>query len=117
MSSRELQIQCPKFASFGADGVEYPVDGKLMVARRALSLQVKEDAEAKENTKPQEFTLHTQQRAVKRAMFNYSVATKLYLEQVQRKRVEKLQKINLTINGSERAKFPYGEQQLLELHF
>ncbi|GAY53245.1 TPX2 domain-containing protein [Citrus sinensis] len=48
---------------------------------------------AKENTKPQEFTLHTQQRAVKRAMFNYSVATKLYLEQVQRKRVEKLQKM------------------------
>ena len=27
------------------DGVEYPVDGKLMVARRALNMQVKEDAE------------------------------------------------------------------------
>ncbi|KAH9744221.1 hypothetical protein KPL70_003601 [Citrus sinensis] len=27
------------------DGVEYPVDGKLMVARRALNTQVKEDAE------------------------------------------------------------------------
>ncbi|KAK9180780.1 hypothetical protein WN944_023915 [Citrus x changshan-huyou] len=47
---------------------------------------------AKENTKPQEFTLHTQQRAVKRAMFNYSVATKLYLQELQKKRVEKLQK-------------------------
>ncbi|XP_052289980.1 uncharacterized protein LOC102615211 [Citrus sinensis] len=48
---------------------------------------------AKENTKPQEFTLHTQQRAVKRAMFNYSVATKLYLQELQKKRVEKLQKM------------------------
>ncbi|KAH9686162.1 Endonuclease [Citrus sinensis] len=27
------------------DGVEYPVDGKLMVARHALNMQVKEDAE------------------------------------------------------------------------
>ncbi|KAH9801845.1 hypothetical protein KPL71_001176 [Citrus sinensis] len=27
------------------DGVEYPIDGKLMVARRALNMQVKEDAE------------------------------------------------------------------------
>ncbi|KAH9657954.1 hypothetical protein KPL70_023288 [Citrus sinensis] len=27
------------------DGVEYPVDGKLMVARRALNMQVKENAE------------------------------------------------------------------------
>ncbi|KAH9698008.1 hypothetical protein KPL71_023835 [Citrus sinensis] len=27
------------------DGVEYPVDGKLMVARRALNMQVKEDVE------------------------------------------------------------------------
>ncbi|KAH9658278.1 hypothetical protein KPL70_023423 [Citrus sinensis] len=29
------------------DGVEYPVDGKLMVVRHALNVQVKEDAEAK----------------------------------------------------------------------
>ncbi|KAJ4706847.1 TPX2 family protein [Melia azedarach] len=48
---------------------------------------------AKENTKPQQFTLHTQQRAAKRALFNYSVATKLYLEELQRKRIEKLQKM------------------------
>ncbi|KAH7557014.1 hypothetical protein ACOSQ2_026618 [Xanthoceras sorbifolium] len=48
---------------------------------------------SKENTKPQEFTLHTQQRAVKRAMFNYSVATKEYLEEIQKKRIEKLQKM------------------------
>ena len=27
------------------DGVEYPVDGKLIVARRALNMQVKEYAE------------------------------------------------------------------------
>ncbi|XP_044504342.1 protein TPX2 [Mangifera indica] len=50
-------------------------------------------ASAKDNTKPLEFTLHTQQRAVKRAMFNYSVATKLYLMEIHKKRVEKLQKM------------------------
>ncbi|KAK3204254.1 hypothetical protein Dsin_018300 [Dipteronia sinensis] len=48
---------------------------------------------SKENTKPQEFRLHTQQRAAKRAMFNYSVATKLYLEEIQKKRIDKLQKM------------------------
>ncbi|KAJ8763108.1 hypothetical protein K2173_023313 [Erythroxylum novogranatense] len=48
---------------------------------------------AKENTKPQEFKLHTEQRALKRAMFNYSVATKLYLMELQKKQVEKLEKM------------------------
>ncbi|XP_015580432.1 protein TPX2 isoform X2 [Ricinus communis] len=48
---------------------------------------------AKENTKPQEFKLHTSQRAYKRAMFNYSVATKLYLNELQKKQIEKIQKI------------------------
>ncbi|MBA0736247.1 hypothetical protein Gogos_009814, partial [Gossypium gossypioides] len=48
---------------------------------------------AKENTKPQEFNLHTGQRAVKRAMFNYSVATKFYLLEIQKKQVEKVQKM------------------------
>ncbi|GLT28756.1 hypothetical protein SLA2020_036640 [Shorea laevis] len=50
-------------------------------------------APAKENTKPLDFKLHTEQRAVKRAMFNYSVATKLYLMNLQKKQVEKLQKM------------------------
>ena len=36
-------------------------------------LQVFQKPPLKENTKPVEFKLHTQQRAVKRAMFNYSV--------------------------------------------
>ncbi|XP_012473432.1 microtubule-destabilizing protein 60 [Gossypium raimondii] len=48
---------------------------------------------AKENTKPQEFKLHTGQRAVKRAMFNYSLATKFYLLEIQKKQVEKVQKM------------------------
>ncbi|KAL3719570.1 hypothetical protein ACJRO7_004527 [Eucalyptus globulus] len=48
---------------------------------------------AKENTKPVDFKLHTQQRAAKRAMFNYSVATKLYLMEQQKKYEEKLQKM------------------------
>ncbi|XP_038719921.1 protein TPX2-like [Tripterygium wilfordii] len=50
-------------------------------------------AAAKENTKPQEFRLHTGQRALRRAMFNYSVATKIYMTQLQKKQVEKLHKI------------------------
>ncbi|KAK9015352.1 hypothetical protein V6N11_006463 [Hibiscus sabdariffa] len=48
---------------------------------------------AKENTRQQEFKLHTGQRAVKRAMFNYSVATKFYLSEIQKRQVEKVQKM------------------------
>ncbi|EXB86779.1 hypothetical protein L484_007804 [Morus notabilis] len=48
---------------------------------------------AKENTKPQEIKLHTQQRAIKRAIFNYEVATKLYLIEQQKKQEERLQKL------------------------
>ncbi|XP_027336843.1 protein TPX2 isoform X3 [Abrus precatorius] len=47
----------------------------------------------KENTKPQEFKLHTQERAVKRAMFNYAVTTKFYIMELQKKQEEKLQKM------------------------
>ncbi|KAL3527417.1 hypothetical protein ACH5RR_012073 [Cinchona calisaya] len=47
----------------------------------------------KENTKPQDFKLHTQERAVKRAVFNYTVATKIYIEERQKRQLEKLQKI------------------------
>ncbi|KAK6932339.1 TPX2, C-terminal [Dillenia turbinata] len=47
----------------------------------------------KENTKPQEIKLHTQERAAKRALFNHSVATKLYLIERQRKLEDKIQKI------------------------
>ncbi|KAK4274996.1 hypothetical protein QN277_018144 [Acacia crassicarpa] len=47
----------------------------------------------KDNTKPQEFKLHTQERAVKRAMFNYAVTTKFYLMEIQKKREEKLLKM------------------------
>ncbi|KAH1196779.1 Protein TPX2 [Glycine max] len=47
----------------------------------------------RENTKPQEFKLHTQERAVKRAMFNYAVTTKFYIMELQKKQEEKLQKL------------------------
>ncbi|ESW35347.1 hypothetical protein PHAVU_001G227700 [Phaseolus vulgaris] len=47
----------------------------------------------KENTKPQEFKLHTQERAVKRAMFNYAVTTKFYIMELQKKQEERLQKL------------------------
>ncbi|KAI4299647.1 hypothetical protein L6164_033083 [Bauhinia variegata] len=47
----------------------------------------------KEKTKPQEFKLHTQERAVKRTMFNYAVNTKLYIMELQKKREEMLLKM------------------------
>ncbi|XP_061337114.1 microtubule-destabilizing protein 60 [Gastrolobium bilobum] len=47
----------------------------------------------KENTKPQEFKLHTQERAVRRAMFNYAVTTKFYLMELQKKQEERLLKM------------------------
>ncbi|MED6143274.1 Cytochrome c oxidase assembly protein cox11, mitochondrial, variant 2 [Stylosanthes scabra] len=57
------------------------------------SSQSRKSSPPKENTKPQEFKLHTQERAVKRAMFNYAVTTKLYLMEIQKRQVEKLQKM------------------------
>ncbi|KAK9950784.1 hypothetical protein M0R45_006253 [Rubus argutus] len=47
----------------------------------------------KENTKPQEVKLHTQQRATKRAMFNYMVAAKLSILEQRRKQEEMLDKM------------------------
>ncbi|XP_075510436.1 microtubule-destabilizing protein 60-like [Primulina tabacum] len=46
----------------------------------------------KESTKPVEFRLHTQQRAVHRSIFNSSVAIKLCIMERQKKQVEKLLK-------------------------
>ncbi|XP_073151634.1 microtubule-destabilizing protein 60-like isoform X2 [Henckelia pumila] len=46
----------------------------------------------KEGTKPMEFRLHTQQRAVHRSIFDSSVAIKLYINERQKKQVEKLLK-------------------------
>ncbi|XP_009775041.1 microtubule-destabilizing protein 60-like [Nicotiana tabacum] len=48
---------------------------------------------AKDNTRPVEIKLHTQQRARRRALFNYSVATKFYFIEQQKKTVEKVQKM------------------------
>ncbi|CAI9110297.1 OLC1v1010296C1 [Oldenlandia corymbosa var. corymbosa] len=46
----------------------------------------------KENTKPVDFKLHTQERAVRRALFDYTVATKIYIMERQKRQVEKLLK-------------------------
>ncbi|TYK28243.1 protein TPX2 [Cucumis melo var. makuwa] len=70
------------------DGVRDRVLEKVERAR------VPQKAPVKENTKkPQDFKLHTQERAVKRAMFNYSIATKLYVTELQKKVEEKLHKM------------------------
>ncbi|KAL5574345.1 hypothetical protein UlMin_023942 [Ulmus minor] len=57
--------------------------------------KTKSKACTKESTsrKPQEIKLHTQQRAIKRAIFNYEVATKLYIIEQQRKQQEMIQKL------------------------
>ncbi|KAK9177742.1 hypothetical protein WN943_026931 [Citrus x changshan-huyou] len=80
------------------EGVEAEdeVVSMFSLSKLVHNLQVRgvpQQMEWQKKTQPQEFTLHTQQRAVKRAMFNYSVATKLYLQELQKKRVEKLQKM------------------------
>ncbi|KAJ6421226.1 hypothetical protein OIU84_028577 [Salix udensis] len=46
-----------------------------------------------DKSKPQEFKLHTGQRALKRAMFNYSVATKIYMNEQQKRQIERIEKI------------------------
>ncbi|XP_020552004.1 protein TPX2 isoform X2 [Sesamum indicum] len=48
---------------------------------------------AKENTKPSEFRLHTQQRAAQRAIFNHSVAIKSCVMEHHKKQVEKVLKV------------------------
>ncbi|CAG7906750.1 unnamed protein product [Brassica rapa] len=50
-------------------------------------------APAKENKKPLEFKLHSGERAMKRAMFNYTVATNYYITKLQKKQEERLQKM------------------------
>ncbi|XP_023541870.1 protein TPX2-like [Cucurbita pepo subsp. pepo] len=47
----------------------------------------------KENTRSRDFKLHTQERAIQRAIFNYSVARKLLVMEEQKKQEEKLKKI------------------------
>nr|GMC59292.1 protein TPX2 [Ipomoea batatas] len=53
----------------------------------------KQKSMVKESTKPQDIKLHTQQRAIKRALFNYSMATKLYIMEQQKKHLVKIQKM------------------------
>ncbi|KAM3283580.1 hypothetical protein P3S67_027225 [Capsicum chacoense] len=57
--------------------------------------KVQQKSLAKDNTKPVEIKLHTQQRARRRALFNYSISmeTKSYFIQLQKKTVEKVQKM------------------------
>ncbi|KAI8540948.1 hypothetical protein RHMOL_Rhmol08G0024600 [Rhododendron molle] len=55
--------------------------------------KVSQKTPPKENTKSQDFKLHTQERAVKRAMFNYEVATKFYIIEYQKKQVERIHKM------------------------
>ncbi|CAI9753253.1 unnamed protein product [Fraxinus pennsylvanica] len=47
----------------------------------------------KENTKPLEIKLHTQERAARRALFNSTVEIKLSIMEQQKRQVEKLLKI------------------------
>ncbi|KAG7543622.1 TPX2 C-terminal [Arabidopsis thaliana x Arabidopsis arenosa] len=61
--------------------------------KAAAAKNVTKAPPAKENKKPLEFKLHSGDRAVKRAMFNYSVATNYYIMKLQKKQEERLQKL------------------------
>ncbi|XP_047972847.1 protein TPX2-like [Salvia hispanica] len=47
----------------------------------------------KENTKPSEFRLHSQQRAAQRKLFDSTVAIKFYIIEQHKKQVEKVLKV------------------------
>ncbi|KAL8211239.1 hypothetical protein R6Q57_005676 [Mikania cordata] len=66
---------------------------KASVKENMKPLDFKLQTMAKENTKTMEVKLQTEERAVKRAFFNYSVATKLYLMEQQKRQIERIQKI------------------------
>ncbi|WCJ25155.1 TPX2 (targeting protein for Xklp2) protein family [Euphorbia peplus] len=83
-SQSAVQWRSTSGRGMAKDEVKDKLDDKSKATSKSAS---------KENTKPQEFRLHTQQRAYKRAMFNYSVATKLYLNELQKKQIERMQKI------------------------
>ncbi|GAB2299206.1 hypothetical protein Dimus_033278 [Dionaea muscipula] len=50
-------------------------------------------ATSKENTRPSDIQLHTQQRAAKRAIFNHYVESKLLLIELEKNQLQKLQKM------------------------
>ncbi|KAM7515902.1 hypothetical protein LguiA_005485 [Lonicera macranthoides] len=73
-----------KLAQKSRDGLkERPCDNNKLLQK----------PQTKENTKPVGIKLHTQQRAVNRAIFNYTVATKLYLMEQQKKQVDRIHKM------------------------
>ncbi|XP_052195435.1 microtubule-destabilizing protein 60 isoform X4 [Diospyros lotus] len=79
--------QATKSQSWSRDELKERQGDKLKVTQKL-------PVAAKENTKkPQEIKLHTEQRAARRALFNYTVATKLYLMEQHKRQVEKLQKM------------------------
>ncbi|XP_022998171.1 protein TPX2 [Cucurbita maxima] len=78
----------PKSFIKAKDGIRDRVSDKTERVRTPQKVVVKENTK-----KPQDFKLHTQERAVKRAMFNYSIATKLYVMELQKKVEEKLHKM------------------------
>ncbi|XP_023525926.1 protein TPX2-like [Cucurbita pepo subsp. pepo] len=78
----------PKSFIKAKDGVRDRVSDKTERVRTPQKVVVKDNTK-----KPQDFKLHTQERAVKRAMFNYSIATKLYVTELQKKVEEKLHKM------------------------
>ncbi|XP_023767465.1 microtubule-destabilizing protein 60 isoform X3 [Lactuca sativa] len=83
-----------------SDPSSLPIKTKTSVITTKTSIKenmkpeyVKFQTLAKENTKSMEVKLQTKERAVKRAFFNYSIATKLYLMEQQKRQIEKIQKM------------------------
>ncbi|KAK9071512.1 hypothetical protein SSX86_010081 [Deinandra increscens subsp. villosa] len=69
------------------------VPTKASVKENMKPVDYKLQTMSKENTKSMEVKLQTKERAVKRAFFNYSVATKIYLMEQQKRQIERIQKI------------------------
>ncbi|KAI3808301.1 hypothetical protein L1987_24250 [Smallanthus sonchifolius] len=104
--------KCVKNTCYNNDHVRSPtrsvksISASLPVKTRPLVLPTKASVNenmkpvdfklqtmVKENTKSMEVKLQTKERAVKRAFFNYSVATKLYLMEQQKRQIERIQKV------------------------
>ncbi|PKA47244.1 hypothetical protein AXF42_Ash017189 [Apostasia shenzhenica] len=66
---------------------------------------------AKEQTKPVNFKLHTEERAARRAGFNHLVASKISSMEILRRFEEKIEKVSGRLNIAAHARGPRGRQR------
>ncbi|KVI02888.1 TPX2-like protein [Cynara cardunculus var. scolymus] len=89
--TRVVKSVCPSLPMKAKPSV---IPTKASIKENMKPVDVKLQTIAKESTKySMEVKLQTKERAVKRAFFNYSVTTKLYLMEQQKRQIEKIQKM------------------------